>query len=107
MHQREFSQYLDAHGWARLLAYLWTRPRFAHEFEANPVAAILNAQQDRPDPIDIDYVFDVDNPQRRTRLLKVPANPGYSRDELNDAILGLAPVVPMTSWVVHGVAPRP
>lgn len=106
MHKHEFAKYLDAHGWARLLAYLWTRPKFADEFEADPVHAILRAQKDKPYAIDIDYVFEVDNSQRRTRLLKVPTNPGYSMDELNDAIFGLAPVVPMTSWAVHGVAPQ-
>lgn len=96
-------EYLDAHGWAKLLAYLWTRPAFASAFESDPVAAILAAQNDPLNPIELDYVYDLDNPQRRTRLLKVPDNPGYSLDELNDAILGLAPIVPMNSWMIHGV----
>ncbi len=107
MNENDFPEYLDAHGWAKLLAYLWTRPAFACEFESNPVQAILAAQNDAQNPIEIEYVFDLDNPQRRTRLLKVPPNPGYSFDELNDAILGLTPIVPMSSWMVHGVAPAP
>jgi hypothetical protein len=95
--------YLDAHGWAKLLAYLWTRPKFAHEFEADPVQAILNAQADT-NSIELDFVFMEDQPAPRTRLLRLPPNPGYSLEELNDAVIGLVPIVPVTSWMIHGVA---
>jgi hypothetical protein len=106
MTTNNFPTYLDAHGWAKLLAYLWTRPAFACAFESNPVQAILAAQHEEPQPIDLDYVFDLADPKRRTRLIKLPDNPGYSHDELNDAVLGLISIVPMSSWVVHGVAPQ-
>ncbi|MFC7419716.1 hypothetical protein ACFQNF_07460 [Iodobacter arcticus] len=95
--------YLDAHNWAKLCTYLWMRPIFADQFERDPVKAILAAQGDAKNPIELDYVFDLNDPARRTKLLKIPDNPGYASSDLYDAIFGLLTIVPMTSWNVHGV----
>ena len=99
-------EFLDAHNWAKLVAYLWLRPKFADDFENDPVLAVVNAQNptDGTEPIQLDYVFKFDDPSQRTKMLQIPDNPGYDPNDLNDAIFGLTTIVPMTSWNIHGLS---
>ena len=96
--------YLDTHNWAKLVAYVWMRPLLADAFENDPVKAIVSAQKQEKDPIDLDYVFDFNDPTRRTSIIRIPDNPGYDLADLCHAVFGIATVVPMSSWNIHGVS---
>ena len=98
-------KYLEANNWATLVAALWVKPLFRSRFELDPVSAILTEQSTQEAHFDLGYRFDITGTtQLRDRLIKIPANPGYSMDDLNDACIGRITIVPMTSWTVCGLS---
>ena len=107
MQENKCPKYLGIHEWAKLISYIWLRPHLASQFEEDPVQAIVNAKAENPESkrIVLDYQFTFSDPHGpRTKLVRVPENPGYLNDDLNDAILGLKPIVPMDTWLIHGIS---
>lgn len=100
------AKYIEADCWATLVAALWIKPHFRARFELDPVNAILTEQLTPEAHFNLGYSFDsASNPTgRRDRLIKIPANPGYSINDLNDACIGKITIVPMTSWTICGLS---
>lgn len=114
--------YITADGWARLIALLWLKPHLAAAWEKNPIKEMVDRKDELKGVLSVEkevygkpcesqsnnqYQFDIDNPDgRRDRLIKIPPNPGYSVNDLNDACIGKVTIVPMTSWTICGVSKK-
>lgn len=96
-------KYLSAREWAKLAAYSWYVPEFQDEFELDPVSAI-NEWQSKTDSDghDIPKL----SLEQFDRLIRIPENPGFSRQDLIDALCQDSAIVPITSFAIHGVSEK-